>query len=105
MEFRAYDGSTAGQPGTPPVTVTVKDDLTFAVRLRPGTWAIGVVFDLDSSEERVRSADREIILPLGHAIEVSNALFQDFGPIDLQARPPKGGKGRGPKGGRGQYSS
>jgi cyclopropane-fatty-acyl-phospholipid synthase len=24
-EFRAYDGSSAGQPGTPPVTVTVRD--------------------------------------------------------------------------------
>src|ERR1700683_2470812 len=26
VEFRAYDGSTAGQPGSPPVTVTVRDE-------------------------------------------------------------------------------
>jgi cyclopropane-fatty-acyl-phospholipid synthase len=26
VEFRAYDGSSAGQPGSPPVTVTVRDE-------------------------------------------------------------------------------
>lgn len=68
-------------------TVTVKDDLTFNVRLRPGIWTLAVVIDLGPPTG-------EIFLPLGHGIEVSSSLFQDFGTIDLQAQPPKDGKDR-----------
>ncbi len=42
VEFRAYDGSRAGQPGTPPVSVTVRDE-TAVKYLAQAPGAIGLV--------------------------------------------------------------
>jgi cyclopropane-fatty-acyl-phospholipid synthase len=41
VEFRAYDGTTSGQPGTPPVTVTVRDE-TAVKYLAQAPGAIGL---------------------------------------------------------------
>ncbi len=42
VEFRAYDGSSAGQPGTPPVTVAIRDE-TAVKYLAQAPGAIGLV--------------------------------------------------------------